>query len=358
MNTATTSTDRKPRCRDDIARHFRSTEADPKAIIRAFLGYGARGRRAIIGTLVEERLGTAASYGLGCEPYLRAAACCWVLSACRTQASATTYLGHFWWWVRASGRRSLSEQVTTRTADLTDALLKREDEGRAPRYIAAGRDVLRAWFRWLYDRGLVLRSPVTKDVVRLIRIDHQAVRRGCGMREALTITQAKALLSWCRNASANAGASVLLQASAGLRSAEVAALERRHLVEVEGVWKLTVPGKGQKARSVTLEPVVVEALARVEKECRRRGARGALLLPSRGERYQPLQVQRWAKAALVAVGMPHLSSHALRRTCATLLIDHGATLQECQQHLGHANHVTTSRCYVTRRPAMTATTGI
>lgn len=351
-------TTRKPRCRDNLARAFKCTEGEPKAIIRAFLASGANSRRALIGTLVEERLGTAASYGLECEPYLRAAVCCWCLSACRSRASVVTYLFHFWWWVKTSDRRSLSEQASTRPQDLVDALLRREDEGKAPRYIAAGRDVCRSWFTWLWERGYVLRSPVTKEVKRLVRIDHQAVRRGSGVREALTLSQAQSLVAWAKASSPNAGASVMLQCVAGLRSAEVAALERRHLVEIEGVWKLTVPGKGQKTRTVILEPVVVEALARVEREGRRRGTRAALLLPARGERYCPLQVQRWAKRALASVAKPELSSHALRRTAATLLIDAGATLEEAQRHLGHSNNVTTARCYVTRRPAMTATTGI
>lgn len=347
---------RKPRCRHNLTLAFRRAEGDPKVILGSFLGTG--GRRGVVGTLVEERLGVAASYGLCCEPYLRAAVCCWALSSCRTEASAETYLSHFWWWVKTTGKRSLSLQTSTTTRELVNALLSREDEGKSPRYVAAGRDVLRSWFRWLYDREMIQRSPITKEVIRLVRVDPTAVVRGSGVREALTQDQAQALVEWSRVADPAAGASVLLQASAGLRSAEVAALERRHLIEIDGIWKLTVPGKGQKVRAVILEPVVVQALARLEKADRRRGQRGALLLPARGERYSTVQVRRWAKEACRAVGMPHLSSHALRRTCATLLMDHGASLDEARNQLGHSNPITTSRCYVTRRPTMQATTGM
>lgn len=357
---------KRTRCTAGIARRYRCKEGDPEVFRRAITGQageGGKDRRSQIAAMVWCLFGKHSKdhpQGLACEPYLRDALYRWMLTACRTQASWRSYSARMWRWVATTGRRSLSEQTETTPRVLSDFLFGLEAEGLASRTVVHHRDVLRSWFAWLFDRDLIRRSPVSRDLARAFRVDQATIQKGNGRRQALTLSEASRVAGWCmRDAAPEAGFSVLLQITGGLRSAEVAALERRHLVEREGIWTLTVPGKGQKTRSIALESVAVAAWQRYVASRRRQGERGALLTARGGGHFSPRQIQRFAKDAAAIVGRQDIiSSHDLRKTSATLLRKAGAELWQVKEHLGHSNVALTERCYVTDKPPMTATTGI
>lgn len=355
---------KRAECSDRIARMYRSREGDPRGAIGRILSaisgesgdrrvHTARTVRHLFGSRVDDH-----PAALACDPYLIDALYRWLLATCRTPDARATYSARMWRWVDHSGRRSLSAQVDAPAREVSDFLHHLESGGLAPRSVVSHRDVMRSWFRWLFDRDLVHRSPVTRDVVRSFRVDQAQVVKADGTRQSLTASEAGLVADWCmRTAAPEAGAAIMLQLTGGLRSAEVAALERRHLVERDGAWLLTIPGKGKKQRTITLEPAAVAALQRYEAAYRRTGDRGKLLV-GRGP-VSTRSVQRWAKEAAAAIGREDIiSSHDLRRTAATLLVRHGAAIDQVQRHLGHSSIETTRRCYVTDRPAMTATTGI
>lgn len=351
-----------PRCTAEIARLYRSKEGAP-APLRIASG-GPDDRRSAIGGIVAElfgRKGTKTPAALGCETYLLAALCRWLEATCRSEDSWTAYAVRLHGWVAYSGRRSLSAQLAAPPRQVADWLYVMEREGRAPRTIVARRESLASWFRWLCDRDLMGRSPVTRDIRRLHRIDRGGIVKASGRRQALTLAEAQRVAAWALEPSTmpEAGLSVLLQLTAGLRSQEVADLERRHLVEREGLVTLTVPGKGQRTRAVRLEPIAITAWRRYVAARRRQGERGPLLVAPGGGHYGRRAIQRWAKAAAKVVGREiEISSHDLRKTYATQLLLRGAAIEQVQEMLGHASADTTLTCYVTDRRPLSVTTGI
>ena len=356
---------KRARCSDRIARLYRSKERLLDAALS--VKKGTNNRREIIAVMVEEQLGDASAAGLCCERYLRGAAARW-LQGSRSPATWRTYLGTLWKWIEATGKRSLSAQVDTDPAEVMAFLFAIEEGGAAQRTVALRRDVLRAWFGWLVDQDFMPRSPVRREATRAFRVDHAAVVKGSGVRPALTPSEAQRVVVWAlTEAKPVAGFSVMLELGAGLRSHEVAALEARNIVEHEdalddetgeSIWQLTVPGKGNKTRTITLERVVVAAYERYWLAERRQGERGALLYRPGGGHYSPRTIQAWAKDAARLVGRTEISSHDFRASFATLMRENGAEVADVQRLLGHSDPRLTERCYVRRPKALKATTGL
>ena len=298
------------------------------------------------------------AWDLGCEDWLCDAFGRWLQGSCRSPDSRIGYVRVMSRWVMASQRRSLEAQWATGSLEILDWLATLRHSGLSDRYVAWNRDVVGSWFGWLLDHDLIGRNPVNRRVRRSVRIDHQSVVKADGMRQALTLDEARRVARWCLEmADPAAGLSVALQMTGGLRSIEVHRLNREHLVDRDGVISITVSGKGRKTRRVILELLAAQAWRRFAPL--RPNRAGALLAARSGARPSRATIQRWAKDAAAVVGRSkEISSHDLRKTAATLLIDRGATLEQVQAHLGHCSPQLTLRCYVTRRRPMQTTTGI
>ena len=75
----------------------------------------------------------------------------------------------------------------------------------------------------------------------------------------------------------------------------------------------------------------------------------AFLLPSAESLFtarDPSSVTRRVKRFMRLHGLPDMSPHDLRHTCATLLLSNGADMKSVQEILGHANASTTLNFYV------------
>jgi integrase/recombinase XerC len=112
-----------------------------------------------------------------------------------------------------------------------------------------------------------------------------------------------------------------------------------------------IRGKGRKERIVPLGRAAVAALRRYEP---RRAEmltrhpdteRKAVFLNNRGRRLSARQIQNIVHAATAAAaGADGVSTHALRHTFATHLLDAGADLIAVKELLGHAS-LSTTRIY-------------
>lgn len=136
--------------------------------------------------------------------------------------------------------------------------------------------------------------------------------------------------------------------TAGLRVGELHGVNRGDLDLLTNQVK--VRGKGRKERIVPLGDHAVRALrqyeARREALAARLGRaavdRGAVFLGDRGRRLTVRAIQQAVTRLLRAVdGDQGLSTHALRHTFATHLVDAGADLRAVQELLGHASIGTT-----------------
>ena len=137
----------------------------------------------------------------------------------------------------------------------------------------------------------------------------------------------------------------------GARVSEAVGLDLTDLAADDGLVRLY--GKGSKERLVPLGSYAARALARwldeggrgklAPERWRRKGDAEAVFLNTRGGRLSrqgAFAVVR-ARGAEVGVG---LAPHALRHSCATHLLSHGADVRVVQELLGHAS-VTTTQLY-------------
>lgn len=135
--------------------------------------------------------------------------------------------------------------------------------------------------------------------------------------------------------------------SAGLRLSELRGVNRSDLDLLAGLVK--VRGKGRKERIVPVGSHAQRALREYERVrdqvCARLGLkadRTAVFLSTRGKRLSTraiqLSVSRWLAQVDEGAG---LSTHSLRHTFATHLLDAGADLRAVQELLGHASISTT-----------------
>lgn len=138
--------------------------------------------------------------------------------------------------------------------------------------------------------------------------------------------------------------------SAGLRISELRGIDRRDLDLLSGSVK--VRGKGRKERIVPVGSAAQQALREYERlrdqllaKVGPAADRNACFLSQRGKRMSPKTLHNavtgWLSQVDEGAG---LSTHALRHTFATHLLDGGADLRAVQELLGHAS-VSTTQIY-------------
>jgi integrase/recombinase XerC len=129
----------------------------------------------------------------------------------------------------------------------------------------------------------------------------------------------------------------------GLRASEAVALDWRDVSFAQRQLHVH-RGKGGKDRIVPLTSAARAAL-RALADASRSATTGArpVFVGSRGTRLAVRSVGRIVARAMRAAGVAEVNPHALRHSCATHLLDHGADLRSIQELLGHASLTTTQR---------------
>ena len=130
----------------------------------------------------------------------------------------------------------------------------------------------------------------------------------------------------------------------GLRISELCGLNLNDIQDEA----LRVLGKGNKVRIVYLNEACMEALSRylaVRRPITGRDS-NALFLSSRNERVSRSTVHALVKKHLAAAGLDSTkySSHKLRHTAATLMLQNGVDVRAVQEVLGH-DHLNTTEIY-------------
>ena len=136
--------------------------------------------------------------------------------------------------------------------------------------------------------------------------------------------------------------------ASGMRLSE---LQQLDITDVDTIAdQVKVLGKGRKERIVPIGRAAVQALRRYEPRrdevLRRTGReRKALFVSERGRRLSTRQVQTIVSGFLAQVADDDaLSTHSLRHSFATHLLDAGADLMAVKELLGHAS-LSTTRIY-------------
>ena len=246
----------------------------------------------------------------------------------------------------------LQRQLGERFAwDAVDRLLMRgylghlTRRGLAKRSVARALSSARSFFRFMHREELVEANPAR--AVGSPKLDRRLPgyldRAGAERLFALAETRALSMrFTDVRNL-----AIVELLYSAGLRVSELQGINASDLDLLS--QQVKVRGKGRKERIVPVGDHALRALrnyeARRDDLQRRLGGkveRGAFFLSERGKRLGVRAVQEAVVGLLRAIDEERgLSTHSLRHTFATHMVDGGADLRAVQELLGHASISTT-----------------
>jgi len=216
-------------------------------------------------------------------------------------------------------------------------------EGRGLRRASIRRKLaaIRAFYAFLHRTDRILANPA-----RLVR----APKRERTLPGFLTEEGAATLLDGIAERAEGGGGAIELRRwallellySSGLRLAEIQRLDRNAIDLREGQVRVT--GKGDVERIVPVGRRAATAV-RAYLEVRPEAETDALFLSARGSRLSRRQIQRDVSRVLEGVADgERLSTHSLRHTFATHLLDRGADLVSVKELLGHAS-LTTTRIY-------------
>lgn len=219
--------------------------------------------------------------------------------------------------------------------------------GLSRRTIARKLSAVRSFFRWLHREEVVEANPAR--AVRSPKLERHLpgwLSRG-DMERVLQLAENRAAEGGFRGARDLAIVETFY--STGMRLSELQGLDMQDL-DLLGD-QVRVRGKGRKERIVPLGRHAVTALRRYElrrAEVLARcvgGDRRAVFISERGQRLSVRQIQNIVRSFLDAVAEEAgLSTHSLRHTFATHLLDAGADLMAVKELLGHAS-LSTTRIY-------------
>lgn len=216
------------------------------------------------------------------------------------------------------------------------------------RTVARKLSAVRGFFRWLHQEDALESNPTR--AVRAPRLERRLPAH-LGRSEVEAIFRSVEAGA-AENTLAGTRALVVFELlyGSGLRLAELHGLDLSALDLVGD--QARVRGKGRKERIVPLTSAAVTAIRRYEP--RRAEALGpetpiadrrALLVSQRGRRLSRRAIQSIVQDHLAAVAAAQgLSTHSLRHTFATHLLDAGADLMAVKELLGHVS-LSTTRIY-------------
>ena len=201
---------------------------------------------------------------------------------------------------------------------------------RAPSSINAALSALHGFFAFLADEGIRSSIPFTRRL--RVKQPQPDVRAPAREEEA-------EIMRWLEeNAPRRIFLAFKTMRHTGLRGGEVAKLTPRDIIEVRGLVRIRVVGKGSKIREV---PVLDRETASELLELKQEVPPGQTLFG-----VKDCTLRWWAERASKATGIK-FHTHLLRHAFATEALNRGVPVDVVQQWLGH------SRLETTRRYAMT-----
>lgn len=214
-----------------------------------------------------------------------------------------------------------------------------------PATIAKKLTVLRRLFTFLYEQGVIPINPSAG--VKLPKVSNETTR------EILTLVECNQLLASIETATIRGKrdkAILALLLVNGLRVCEITRANAGDLVQTEGCLMLRVRGKGGKNIDTRIRDDVREVIQAYL------GTRGTLqekdslfigTTHRAKDRITRRNVQHMVKVRLKRLGIdrPHVSTHSLRHSSITHLINGGASLIAAQDFARHSNPATTQRYF-------------
>lgn len=196
---------------------------------------------------------------------------------------------------------------------------------------------IRSFYNYMTNKAHLIRENPVKDI--------DSPKQKKSLPKYLTLDESVHLLDSVDGKNQERDYCILtLFLNCGLRISELVGLNLR---DIQGD-ALRVLGKGNKVRIIYLNDACQDALDRylaVRRPIVGRDA-NALFLSSRNERVSRSTVHAMVKKRLSAAGIneSEYSSHKLRHTAATLMLQNGVDVRAVQEVLGH-DHLNTTQIY-------------
>jgi integrase len=134
---------------------------------------------------------------------------------------------------------------------------------------------------------------------------------------------------------------------------------RHTLQRVEGQWQLRPPKTDKSRRTIPLTPVAVSALkAHRKRQMEERmaagkpGDNGLVFTTTTGRPIHGSNLLPEFRAHLARLGLPKVTLHDVRHSCATVLFGMGVPLEVISDMLGHSTTRVTADLYRHRLPAL------
>jgi site-specific recombinase XerD len=205
--------------------------------------------------------------------------------------------------------------------------------GLAPATAARRISAIRGYYKRAVEKKLLGESPMS--LVKTPRVPQDSQKLG------LSRDEVRALLDEAERTSDRAHLLVAALFYMGLRRSELLSATIADLGRQDGVRVLRVRRKGGARQTLPVAQPVLEALDR----CIAGRTSGPLLATRTGRPVDGAAAARMLKR-IGRQALPErtdLHPHLLRHSAATLALNAGATLRDCQDSLGHASADTTRR---------------
>lgn len=222
----------------------------------------------------------------------------------------------------------------------TEAVSTKTGKPIMPSTVRLRLDVARTLLKYLVDEEVFVRNPF----LWIRRPPREMESRTLG----LTVEETARLLK-IADASPKPidGALLWLFITTGLRLAEV------HNANVDNVhdgsfgMTISVRAKGDRPDRMGIPGPAADAMRRYLAV--REDAPSGALFVHKGQRVQREYIRNVLRRLCPLAGVPTISMHGLRHTCATLMLDTGASIGDVQMQLGHRSISTTLKYDRARR---------
>jgi len=236
------------------------------------------------------------------------------------------------------GGLGIDEIGKTSKTEAMAYLLSLWKQGLSPKTVARSISVLRGFYRWLADEGVLAGNPLE---------DMESPRTRRSLPEVLSVDEVESLLNQpdpSHPIGMRDKAMLELLYAAGLRVSELTQLPLSN-VNVEAGYVIVL-GKGGKQRIVPMGQEALHWLSQYLEDSRSRllgDKRSPLVFVSQWRRGMSRQAF-WKiikKYALMAGIRKKISPHTIRHSFASHLLEGGADLRSVQSLLGHVDISTT-----------------
>ena len=227
-----------------------------------------------------------------------------------------------------------SASATTRQVTvyhLRQYLADEKTRGISDRTLEGYRQVFSSYFNWLQREGLLQKNPVA---------NLGAIKCQKKIKQTYSEVDIEKLKLHCKCLRDRAILCFLM--STGCRISEMIQLNRNS-IDYNSL-EVTVLGKGNKERTVYLDPVAGMTIRQYLAQ--RKDNEPALFVGKGTERLKPGGVRLMLNNLAKTAGVEHVHPHKFRRTLATNLIRHGMPIQEVAAILGHDKLDTTMQYVV------------